>query len=294
MGFILSISSDTIDSKRQRPLDLFKWQTAAVEIGHLGYNGDFELLMNAAKQSGVRVGLHCPLYILDSRYGLLYDDGEALDELHRTCALAQEWGAEYVICHFPYIWDESGNYLPLHSIRRGLQALKECERTYNVPVVCEPKLGPAKDPSAFVVLMTICEMHRATWRDLSLCLDVGDIYLACKRLKYPYIDMISLFAPRCKVVHLHHVWQGGRKYYWAPIAKQGNVPLLETMKVLPTEPDIFAVLQHTPHRTGIRDNVGAQIDWLLENSGPWTGRRKPPRKSAIGNLTFSERRPSVQ
>lgn len=277
MGFILSVSSDTVDSSSQRLPELFNWHTQAIEIGNLGYDGDLEFLMGKSNRSGLKVGFHCPLYSLDSRYGFLLDDDTARDELRRACRLASDWGVSYIVIHFPYMWDTSGRNLGIQRVRRGLEIIKTFEGLYKVPIICEPKLGPRKDPSAFIALMAISEARLPQW-NLSLCLDVGDIYLACRLLKYPYQDMISQLAPWCRVVHLHHVWLGGRKYYWSPVAKQGNVPILDTMDILKNgSADIYAVLQHCPHRTGSRESVADGINWLLENTGPWVGREECDR-----------------
>lgn len=287
MGFILSVSSDTVDSSSQRLPELFNWQTQAIEIGSLSYGGDLEFLMDRCNRSGLKVGFHCPLYLLDSRYGFLLDDGTACDELRRTCRLAEDWGVSYVVVHFPYMWDTSGRNLGMKRVRKGLETIKALEELHEVPIICEPKLGPRKDPSAFILLMAISETELAQW-NLSLCLDVGDIYLACRWLKYKYKDMISHLAPWCRVVHLHHVWLGGRRYYWSPVAGQGNVPISDTMEILRSVPaDIYAVLQHCPHRTGSRESVADGISWLLENTGPWLGREEAGRGKRTQNEKYA-------
>jgi sugar phosphate isomerase/epimerase len=269
MAFIFSISGSTVASESERLRELFKWYPQAIEIGDIKVPGDFEAVVQNCKRQGIRLGVHSPLYSIDDRYGLLRGEPAAWDELQRNLERARAEGFAYVTVHFPYVWDQSGKNLGVHQVREFVPRIKRLERAYGVPVVCEPKLGPRRDPAAFVMLWTLSKQELLQW-DLSLCLDVGDLYLAAKSLRSSYEDMVAHLAPWCHVVHLHHVWTGGTRYYWTPVEEHGNVPILETLEILGgIGSDIFAVIQHTPHRVRDNDQVAKGINWLLSNTGPW-------------------------
>jgi hypothetical protein len=182
----------------------------------------------------------------------------------------------YVLVHFPFVWNKEGNNLGIDLVRETIPRLKRLERAFGVPVVCEPKLGPTQDPAAFVMLWSISRQELMQW-DLSFCLDVGDIFMASRTLRSSYEDMIAHLAPWCYVVHLHHVWLAGHKYYWTPVERDGSVPILRTLKTLGgTGCDIFTVIEHTPHRVRDTAQVEEGLNWLLQNAGPWKDRAGVP------------------
>lgn len=272
MAFIFSISGSTVASESERLRELFKWHPQAIEIGDIRVPGDFDALVEACRRQGVKLGIHSPLYGVDDRYGLLRDEPAAWQELQRNLEIARREGVAYVTVHFPYLWDETGRNLGFGRVRECIPSIKRLERAYGVPIVCEPKLGPKKDPAAFLMFLSVSKQELLQW-DLSLCLDVGDIYLAAKVLRISYEEIVTHLAPWCYVVHLHHVWAGGTKYYWMPVAEHGNVPILRTLEILGgTGSDIFAVFQHSPHRVRSDEQVADGINWLLSKAGPWKHR----------------------
>lgn len=272
MAFVFSVSGSTVLSESDRLKELYEWHPQAIEIGDLKVRGDFDAVLYNCRRLGIRLGIHSPLFSVDDRYGLLRGDTKAWDELQRNLDTAQSEGIAYVLVHFPYVWDQAGNNLGIERIRAMIPRIKRLERAYGVPVVCEPKLGPRRDPAALVLLWAISRQELMQW-DLSFCLDVGDIYLASKSLRSSYEDMVSHLAPWCLVVHLHNVWVGGTRYYWTPVEEGGNVPILRTLEILDgAGSDIFAVIEHTPHRAVDNDQVARGINWLLSCSGPWKHR----------------------
>lgn len=269
MAFIFSISGSTVLSESQRLKEMYRWHPQAIEIGDIKAPGDFDSVVHNCRRLGIRLGIHSPLYAVDDRYGLLRGERRAWDELQRNLEFARAEGLSYVLVHFPYVWDQSGNNLGVDQVRETIPRIKRLERAYGIPVVCEPKLGPKRDPAAFLMLWSISRQELMQW-DLSFCLDTGDIYLASRSLRASYEEMTSHFAPWCHVVHLHNVWTGGTRYYWTPVGEGGNVPILRTLEILGgTGSDIFAVLEHTPHRVIDNEQVERGINWLLQNSGPW-------------------------
>lgn len=269
MAFVFSVSGSTVASESGRLNELYRWHPQAIEIGDIKVHSDFDAVVQNCKRYGLRLGIHSPLYSVDDRYGLLRGDRTAWDELQRNLDTARLDGISYVLVHFPYVWDQAGNNLGIDQVREIIPRIKRLERASGVPVVCEPKLGPRRDPAAFVLLWAINRQELMQW-DLSFCLDVGDLYLASKSLRSSYEDMVAHLAPWCHVVHLHNVWAGGTRYYWTPVEEGGNVPILRTLEILGgTGCDIFTVIEHTPHRVIDNNQVEKGINWLLANSGPW-------------------------
>ncbi len=272
MAFILSFSSRNVGSDSIRLPELFQWHTQALEIGDIACLADLDYLVGKCRRTNLELGLHTPLFRTDDRHGLLLNGEAAWDELERNLSMAADNELSYVLVHFPYLWDTGGRNVGPHRLRESVARIKWLEEEYGVKVVCEPKLGPRKDPSAFVLLWSVSQQELIEW-DLSLCLDVGDIHLACRNLRGQWERLFSHLAPWCDVVHLHHVWAGGTRHYWTPVSENGNVPIKDMLSVLRSmDRDIYAVLEHTPHRTGSHLEVTKGIDWLLQNSGPWKGR----------------------
>lgn len=269
MPLILSISSSTVSSESHRLHELFNWGAHCIEIGDLKSYYDFYFLSEQCERLGFQMAIHSPLFTIDDRFGLLWDSDVAWEELARNLDIARNLNVPYVLVHFPYLWNKAGRNLGINRVRETVPKLKDLEQRFGIRVVCEPKVGPRRDPSAFTVLCTVTQEELSQW-DLSLCLDVGDIYLACRSLKYNFESMVSHLSPWCRVVHLHHVWHGGTRHSWSPVSSYGNVPILTALQLLrPHERDIYAVIQHVPYRVTSGNVVAEGIQWLVSNAGPW-------------------------
>jgi hypothetical protein len=273
MAFILSISGSTVLSQSKRLPELFQWHTQAIEMGDLASPRDLDYIISKVNKCSLDLGIHTPLLKTDDRHGLLWNSStSAWDELHRNLDFAARHNLAYVLVHFPFIWDKAGRNLGVDGVRTAVHRLKRLEEMSGVPIVCEPKLGPNRDPAAFMLLWTIGRQELREW-DVSFALDVGDIYLACQKLRGSWERLFGHLAPWCKVIHLHNVWAGGRRYYWTPVSARGNVPVEQMLAYLDSESkDIYAVLEHTPHRSGSKEEVGKGINWLLQHAGPWKDR----------------------
>ncbi len=276
MAFVFSVSGSTVLSERQRLRELFRWHSQAIEIGDLLTPDDLNYILRRCRKFGVGLGIHSPLYTVDDRHGLLWEKGYAWDELERNLQTARAEDLDYVLVHFPYVWDEKNMNVGIDKVRAMVPRMKQLERDSGIPIICEPKLGPKKDPTAFTMLRTITKQELSEW-ELSFCLDVGDIFLACRTLRSCYEDIIAHLAPWCRVVHLHQVWFGGTKYFWTPVEQDGCVPILRTMEILGKNgSDIHAVIEHTPHRVRNAAQVEEGINWLLRSTGPWKDRENVP------------------
>ncbi len=273
MAFILSVSSRTVLSVPEKLHELFLWHTQAIEIGNLVNDSDFDYMVEKCNRLAISLGLHTPVYASDEGSSLLWEDTKAWDELRRNLEAAIAKGIVYVVVHFPYVWDRLHRNLGIDCFRAAIPKIKELESWAGVPVVCEPQLGPNRDPTAFTILWSIGHQELQQW-GLSLALDLGDIYLACRRLRVEWKPLLTHLAPWCRVAYIHHVWGGGRHYYWMPVASQGNVPIEPMLGCLGAlaEHDIYAVLEHHPHRSGSVEQIGKGINWLLQHVGPWKGR----------------------
>lgn len=272
MAFVFSVSGSTVLSESNRLKELYMWHPQAIEIGDIRVQSDFDEVVSNCGRLGIELGIHSPLYSVDDRYGLLNGCSTAWDELQRNLETARSEGLSYVLVHFPYLWDQAGNNSWIEQVRDAVPKIKRLERAYGIPVVCEPKLGPRRNPAALMMLWSMSRQELTQW-DLSFCLDVGDIYLASRSLRSSYEKMVSHLAPWCSVVHLHNVWTGGIRWYWTPVGEGGNVPILRTLEILGgKDSDIFAVIKHTPHRVISHEQVEKGINWLLSSSGPWKHR----------------------
>ncbi len=272
MSFILSISTRTVKSDSSRLPELFQWHTQALEICDIACLADLDYLVSKSLRLGLKMGLHTPLLRTDDVRGLLWRGETAWYELERNLGTAVQKKMAYVLVPFPYFWDSGGRNVGFHHLRSSVARIKRLEQEYGVTVVCKPQLGPRRDPSAFVFLWAISQQELTDW-DLSLCIDVGELYLASHGLRTKWEGLFCHLAPWCTVTHLHHVWKGGTRHYWTPVSGNGNVPIEQMLCLLDsTNRDIYAVLEHHPHRTGSKSEVAKGIDWLLQNSGPWLER----------------------
>lgn len=273
MAFILSISGSTVLSESKRLPELFQWHTQALEVGNFASPRDLNYIISKCKKCSMELGLHAPILRTDDHHGLLWNGwAPAWEELRRNLDFAARHAVAYVLVHFPYVWDKGGQNIGVENLRPAVHRLKRLEEWSGIPIVCEPKLGPSRDPSVFMSLWALAREELRQW-DVSFALDVGDIYLASRKLRCSWEGLFCHLAPWCKVIHLHNVWAGGRRYYWTPVSERGNVPVEQMMGYLDSEnKDIYAVLEHTPHRSGGSQEVGEGINWLLQHAGPWKGR----------------------
>ncbi len=269
MAFIFSFSSSNVGSDSKRLSEMFQWRAQAIEVSNLASVDDLNYLADMARINGLVVGLKTPLFRTDDAKGLLWESETPWDELERNLRIAEGNRFAYVLARFPYLWDSKGRHFGLDRIRNAVVRIKDLEQRYGVKIVCNPKLGPKLSSTSFLVLWAISKEELGQW-SLSFCLEFGDIYLALQHDRCLCKKLVSHLAPWCSVVHLHHVWKGGTRYYWTPVSAHGNVPIKEMLGCLDsTKKDIYAVFEHAPHRTGDPAAVREGIAWLQQNTGPW-------------------------
>ncbi len=269
MSFIFSLSSTNVGSDSKRLPEMFKWRARAIEVSNMASHEDLSYLIDTAHQNGVDIGLKTPLFRTDDSKGLLWDSETAWYELERNLHVASRNKFSYVQVRFPYFCDSKGHSIGFDRIRDSVARLSDLQQRYGVKIVCNPKLGPHLNSTSLLVLWAISEQELSRW-NLSFCLDFGDIYLAFQHRPCMCKELVSHLSPWCSVVHLHHVWKGGTRYYWTPVSAQGNVPIKEMLGCLDSENrDIYAVLELSPHRTGDPSKVAEGITWLFKNTGPW-------------------------
>lgn len=261
MPFVLSVSGSTILSETSRLHELFQWGCGALEIGSFADSQAYAYVLQQCRARSMKLAIHSPFYRDGNRYGLLANEASAWTELERDLSLAQQDGLSYLLVHFPYLRQPVEGDLP-ELIQQVAQRLGALSRSYGVPLLAEPKLGPDCDPAMLCLMHTLSQEQLAAW-GLPFCLDVGDIYLAAERSKTPYLDMVSHLAPLAAAVHLHDVviLEDGR-YIWAPASGEDAVPIRETLALLAADREIFLVVEHTPHLVASEEQVQRCIDWL--------------------------------
>lgn len=263
MPFTLSISGSTILSASDRLAELFTHGSSAIEVGLFAGEADYAYLRHACRQRNLPIGIHSPLYREGNRIGLLCGDESLWDELEQELATGRRDGWAYLLVHLQYRQREPVD-TAMAAIRSAALRAAALSRRYGVPLVLEPKLGEGRDHSLLLQLHQLPMAELASW-GLPWCLDVGDIYLACQQSGLPYEQLVSHLAPLVQVVHLHDVVIAGEQYFWTPVTGQDAVPIAETLALLrPFDREVFAVLEHTPHRVASGQQVREGIAWLRQ------------------------------
>lgn len=275
MALILSISTNTAPSEPTSLCQLFLWHAQALEIGTMRSIHDYTYLLNKCRITGTKTALHPPFLRVDDRFGLLWGDDTPWMELERNLLLASMDSHEYIIVNFPYFWSKSKRKIEgdLEKLVIGAcRRIRALSADYGVPVIIRPIVGPDQNPHAFLFLNS--KGHKfIDSLGLDICIDVGHVFLAARKLEIEYLDLIELLAPRCSVIHLHHVWLGGKRVFWTPVEKYGNVPILQTLRLLErSKRDIYAVLAHDYEKVIDKRQVEDGLNWLLNSTGPWKDR----------------------
>lgn len=173
MSFVISVSGSTILSDSRRLPELFSWGCEAVEIGFLADEQDYLYVLGECRARGMQMAIHSPVHQDGNRLGLLVDQPSAWEALEQELSLAQRDGLAYVLVHLQCVQTPQPDGV-LDVIRSAATRLAALSRTYSIPVVIEPKLGPARDHSLFSLLHSLPLSELRSW-GLSWCLDVGDI-----------------------------------------------------------------------------------------------------------------------
>ncbi|GGB67149.1 sugar phosphate isomerase/epimerase [Fictibacillus barbaricus] len=265
MSHQIAISGSTIMSDTTKLHNLFIGEVTHIEIGEFESEETFQIFLKLQQSSNKTFGVHSPLFRNQSKYDLLvefqYKPEEAWVQFESEMKRLAEYEAQYILVHFPYFQDETEN--PIELIEAGLQRLSALQVEYNLPIVCEPKLGLWKSPKGIQYLH---DFPLSLWEKygLKLCIDIGDYILAAGEHA---LGMIHKWKDHIKVVHLHNIEFIGDKYIWIPIHPShendgSHYPIKDILSDLSTCQDLYWVLEHTPHSNPSQKFVKEGINWL--------------------------------
>jgi sugar phosphate isomerase/epimerase len=266
LGHRFGISGSTIMTDPDLLEDLFWGDIEHVEIGEFPDEESFLAFLTLKNEKGVSFGVHSPILRSGSKYDLIekvqYDPEEAWHMFEQEVSRLAELGAEYVLVHFPYFKDEvSGD--PMKLIEDGLKRLSRLQSQYNIPIVCEPKLGMWRSKAGINYLHQF-PIEVWTKYGLHLCIDIGDYAIATGE---NILEYIGKWKDYIKVVHLHNVEFVDDKYLWIPIhpsfEKDGShFKIKQVVQRLSESKDVYFVLEHTPHLNPGQVFVEEGADWL--------------------------------
>ncbi|MCF6136636.1 TIM barrel protein [Pseudalkalibacillus berkeleyi] len=281
MSIQFAVSGSTIMSDPKLFDDLFWEDIKHIEIGEFEKEEDFQLFLQVCKQNNASFGVHSPLFRQDSKYDLIekvvHEPAFAWKRLEEEAQRLSGLGAEYILVHFPYFKREIMDD-PNKLIEEGLQKLSAIQDKYEIPIVCEPKLGLHRSPVGIEYLNQFSE---ETWSKfgLKLCIDIGDYRMAMgdKTLEY-----IMKWEEHITVAHIHNVTYEGDKYIWTPIhpSYEDNLYKFEPiLKYLAQIRNLRFVFEHTPHTNPSKQFVREGYEWMQSTTqfGKVSGREDKKR-----------------
>ncbi|RWZ59986.1 sugar phosphate isomerase/epimerase [Halobacillus fulvus] len=260
----LAMSGSTIMSDASQFHKLFNKECSHVEIGEFEDMKSFEEFLEQREKHQVTYGVHSPLIRGESKYDLLeevqYPVEEARRQLVREAAILSERGAEYLLVHFPFFLNEATDS-SRSQIEEGLHFLKELQDQYQLPIVCEPKLG--KNRSSYGIERLHAFPNNLLKKyDVSICIDIGDYRMATKEEWKTYVEPLLPFT---KVIHLHNVVLGEEYYYWSPIHPDfDHYDMKPMIELLSSGGRKYFVLEHTPHTNPSARQISEGVHWVSQ------------------------------
>ncbi len=265
----LGLSGSTILSNPEQFHELFLEELDHIEIGEFPDEDAFKLFIQHLKSAQRSFGIHSPLMRKNSKYDLIeyvhIEPEKAWYQIEEEAMRLTSLGAEYVLVHFPYFKTDR-NGVVHQEIEQGLQRLSQLQDKYDIPLVCEPKLGQNRNPCGIHYLDDF-SVERWEHYGLPLCFDLGDYLLADADHIF---DHIHKWQDYIKVVHLHNVsYQNGdaNKYIWSPVhPSQEDDPDFYSLKPiiqkLAQGSDVRFLFEHTPHHVPSKQYVREGIEWV--------------------------------
>lgn len=276
MSIQFAVSGSTIMSDPEHFNDLFWEDIDHVEIGEFEKEEDFQLFLQMCEQNNASFGIHSPLFRQDSKYDLIekvvHDPSFAWKRLEEEAERLSALGADYILVHFPYFKSESTGD-PQELIEEGLVKLNKIQERYQIPIVCEPKLGLNRSPVGIEYLHRFPEEIWSKY-NLKLCIDIGDYIMATGKNALEYI---CKWEKHIAVTHIHNVTYQGDKYIWTPIHPTYEDELYQIeplLRYLAGKKDIRFVFEHTPHTNPSKRFVREGYEWLqsISQFGTVSGR----------------------
>ena len=268
MSHSIGMSGSTILTDPKKFSELFQFEHVRhIEIGEFPDEAAFQDFLDMFRKKKMSFGLHSPLFRNKSKYDLLekvqFEPDTAWKQFAAEVERMSQLGAEYVLVHFPYFKKETTKDTDA-IIEHGLRRLKQLQEQFSIPIVCEPKLGMNCSPFGIQALDNY-PIHIWEKYGINLCIDIGDYQIATGDAAIDYIKKWQEFI---KVVHLHNVEFQNDQYFWVPIHPSHDNPsyfhVREMIEQLAKSPDVFFVLEHTPHSQPTVEFVNEGIEWLMD------------------------------
>lgn len=260
------VSGSTILTNPDQFDELFWEGIDLIEIGEFPDESAFHSFLELSRTKQTPFGVHSPLLRNGSKYNLLekvsFDPLDARMQLEKEAALLSGLGAEYILVHFPYFARESTESVN-ELIESGLQELSRIQHTYEIPIICEPKLGIERSAKGIQYLdafpVEIWEKY-----SLKLCIDIGDYFMAAgdEILKY-----LEKWKEHISVVHLHNVAFEDDKYIWIPVhpSHENNgvqYKIAHVIGFLAKCKGVQFIFEHTPHSKPSKPFVQEGVAWV--------------------------------
>lgn len=262
---ILGVSGSSIYSDASKFNELYLEGIEHIEIGEFSSEGDFENFLEFNNTKSTSFGIHSPLVRSGSKYDLLekvkFEPKYAWEQLECEAKKLSKLGAEYLLVHFPYFKGEAlGDTTGI--IENGLKRLKGIQDTYNIDIICEPKLGMKRCSKGIEYLQ---KLPKELWGkyNIGLCIDIGDYIIA---MGDEIIKCLEKWKEFVRVVHLHNIHYEENNYIWTPVHPddendKNKHKVKEIIKFLAKCEDVIFIFEHTPETKPSTKFVMEGVKW---------------------------------
>ena len=261
----LGISASAVLSQTDLLNELFRHGVDHIEIGLFETIEVADRFVRQVRARGKTVGIHSPLIRGGSKNDLLKSidlpTEEAWEQVENELVWCRRSGVEYLLVHFPFVMHTE--QLTLTQVNEGVRRLAALSRRIGVRIVCEPKLGEARNPAGIDWLRTSpnCIFSDA---GLSLCWDIGD-HLLASTSPSAYFKNFERWKHSISVVHLHNVRFEDQLYRWVPPhpsrsavdAEYDLAPIIKRFL-----PGTTIVSEYTPQQVATAANIDTSYHYL--------------------------------
>ncbi|RNB84594.1 sugar phosphate isomerase/epimerase [Brevibacillus fluminis] len=270
----LGVSGSTILSDPAHFSALFWEGIDHIEIGEFPDEPSFSTFLDMYRNQTITFGIHSPLLRTGSKYDLLesvfMDSALAWKQVEHECRMLQQLGATYLLVHFPY-FKRGVPARGIELLEQGLDRLRSIQQASGLPIICEPKLGFDKSPTA---IQFFHDSPLSLWADIGLCMDIGDFLLADSDSVSRCVDK---WHNQIKVVHLHNVEHKDEgKYWWIPVhpSHENDGIHFQTsslIRQLAQSPQVTFIFEHTPHNQASAAFIQEGYEWVKMLIGRTSG-----------------------